>query len=84
MEKAVNDFIWAKSKSLTGIVDRPVKKKDKLAPKKVVESGVIGDDLSKQQVVAESEIKRRRYSAFMSDMVIFFISSEFKIIHFRF
>ena len=84
MEKAVNDFIWAKSKSLTGIVDRLVKKKDKLAAKKVVESDVIGDDLSKQQVVAESEIKRRRYSAFMSDMVIFFISSEFKIIHFRF
>lgn len=64
MAKAVNDYIWSQTKSLTGVGDRAAsksKKKDKLALIKSEEEAGL--------VVNESEVKRRRYTSFMSDLV---------------
>ena len=73
MAKAIDDFIWKKSKSLTGVGER-AKKKDRIigaaTSKTTAAKKVAGDDLQQRFVVSESEIKRRRYTAYMSDMVI--------------
>ncbi len=72
MSKSVNDFIWKKTKSLTGIGERASKKKERIvSAKSSTASNVVnlGDDLSQHEVLNESEIKRRRYTTFMSDMV---------------
>ena len=76
MAKAIDDFIWKKSKSLTGVGER-AKKKDRIigaaaTSKTTAAKKVAGDDLQQRFVVSESEIKRRRYTAYMSDMVILF------------
>ena len=67
MARAVDDFIWAKAKALTGVGDRGAsrgKKKGNLAS-----TATSGEEV--RPVVAEAEIRRRRYTAFMSDLVIF-------------
>jgi hypothetical protein len=72
MSKSVDDFIWSKTKSLTGIGERTPKKKERImSAKSSTASNVaaLGGDLSQHEVLNESEIKRRRYTAFMSDMV---------------
>lgn len=55
---------WAKAKALTGVGERAPaknKKKDKLGTTHSAEED--------GPVLSEAEIKRRRYTAFMSDMV---------------
>ena len=72
MSKSVDDFIWKKTKSLTGIGERTPKKKERILSAKLSTSSNVanlGDDLSQHEVLNESEIKHRRYTSFMSDMV---------------
>ena len=66
MARAVNDFIWAKAKSLTGVGDRGASRGKKKGNK--ASTAVSGEEVG--LVLAEAEIRRRRYTAFMSDLVI--------------
>ena len=66
MARAVNDFIWAKAKSLTGVGDRGASRGKKKGNK--ASTAVSGEEVG--PVLAEAEIRRRRYTAFMSDLVI--------------